>query len=750
MTLLNNSTMSDSLVLFPSDDEESEANYETKQYDNFSSLLKGVPPPSSITIAKFTVDEMLQKYQENKGSYGFGTELQNLDDTSLKRNPDHFLNYMNSSQLSENIASLMQKVQERYIQLETMSSCNIWFEATLQTCGSAKKRLRMRYAMGMSPGRRLSHLARRRQFFSSANLKRLANTDNIRQIEIRKNDSFRGERKKMNRTVEFDKLNSSKRALFQSPENGTPTKYGRTVSIERKIYSSDSEERRKLPLQEKSKVLKWLYQQNFESELPRKRLREECASHSNDRKRRCPRRSLNFADEEVCKSETSSVTSSNSEKRTAVTAGKISESHKNKLLWAVSVVLKESNIKRNDENFKSCASALFHICRKNFDEILSMDVASGTSDKILIYARRKIPDLLKELGIHPVASKKIDGVTERNEENAEAKENINQNNVEKSGDPKNFPELAFVFKTPMKVRRKRTAKSCQKASPTLARKKKGIRRWHSLESVVEIEIAVAEGLNSAKNLLVGDSCEDPRILPCSTPKNPITFTPVPSSVKDDSGSQTVLYPALCENRERDIPSDSFSSETEDGKEILNQDTELELGLKALSSSEDCSLIKIERTCESEDISEQCGPIDESSLMEREVEGDESTEQTALVEKDVTLEADSNSPVDEDTQPPISEVEKATYKPRKLVVKKSKPNWKVVRKDSEESESDELRLKMRLSHEWEIVARNSSCSDIGNNSECELNSSQVSSNNGEKDSSEVEESVHNSTDFETLP
>lgn len=92
---------------------------------------------------------------------------------------------MNSSQLSEKIASLMQKVQERYIQLETMSSCNIWFEATLQTCGSAKKRLRMRYAMGMSPGRRLSHLARRRQFFSSANLKLLANTDNIRQIEIR-------------------------------------------------------------------------------------------------------------------------------------------------------------------------------------------------------------------------------------------------------------------------------------------------------------------------------------------------------------------------------------------------------------------------------------------------------------------------------------------------------------------------------------------------------------------------------------
>lgn len=133
----------------------------------------------------------------------------------------------------------------------------------------------------------------------------------------------------MNRTVEFDKLNSSKRALFQSPENGTPTKYGRTVRLERKVYSSDSEEKRKLPLQEKSKVLKWLNQQNFESEFPRKRLREECTNLSNDRKRRCPRRSLNFADEEVCKSETSSVTSSNSEKKTVGAVGRMSESHKN-------------------------------------------------------------------------------------------------------------------------------------------------------------------------------------------------------------------------------------------------------------------------------------------------------------------------------------------------------------------------------------------------------------------------------------
>lgn len=420
----------------------------------------------------------------------------------------------------------------------------------------------------------------------------------------------------------------------------------------------------------------------------------------------------------------------------------------------MSVILKESNINRNDENFKSCASALFHLCRKNLDEILNSEVAGGTSDKILIYARRKIPDLLKDLGIQPVISKKIANV-ENNQENMEAKENINQNSVKPGGDSKD-PASGFVFKTPMKVCRKRTAKSCQKESPKLVRKKKKvIRKCRSLESLIENETVLVERLNGAEYVQCGNRIEGPRILPSSTPDNPVIFSPIPSSMNGDSGSKTVLYPALCENTEQGILSDSFSSETEDGKEILNQDAELELGLKIFTTSEEN---KIERACEPE---EQCGSIssnvEESSLTDNgtertTIEESENTEETKLMEQSMTLEAvDLSYPTVEELEVAPPEVEEGTYKPRKLLVKKSKSNWKVVRKDSEESDTDELRLKMRLSHEWEIVARNSSCSDLGNISECEGNSSQISNSNGEKDlCSEVEESVHNTMDFDTLP
>lgn len=61
---------------------------------------------------------------------------------------------------------------ERYIGAETQSTCNIWFSK--QPLGSAKKRsLLAKRENGQSPGKRLTHLARRRKTFSSANLQGL-------------------------------------------------------------------------------------------------------------------------------------------------------------------------------------------------------------------------------------------------------------------------------------------------------------------------------------------------------------------------------------------------------------------------------------------------------------------------------------------------------------------------------------------------------------------------------------------------
>lgn len=95
------------------------------------------------------------------------------------------LHSLNSSKVSEDAADLMQKVQGRYVQLETLSSCNIWFQSSIPLTASAKKRLRARPGFGISPGRRLSHLARRRQIFSSENLQQMANSESRRRIEIK-------------------------------------------------------------------------------------------------------------------------------------------------------------------------------------------------------------------------------------------------------------------------------------------------------------------------------------------------------------------------------------------------------------------------------------------------------------------------------------------------------------------------------------------------------------------------------------
>lgn len=75
--------------------------------------------------------------------------------------------------MSEEVESLSIRYKERYVGAETASCINaLYTKSPLQTA-SAKKRMRQQ-AWGHSPGRRLSHLARRRKAFSSANLSSVA------------------------------------------------------------------------------------------------------------------------------------------------------------------------------------------------------------------------------------------------------------------------------------------------------------------------------------------------------------------------------------------------------------------------------------------------------------------------------------------------------------------------------------------------------------------------------------------------
>lgn len=82
----------------------------------------------------------------------------------------------------EEFENLTVKLCERYIGAETQSTCNIWFSK--QPSGSARKRsLLIKRRNGQSPEKRLTHLAKRRRTFCSANLQGLGLTDK-RQLMI--------------------------------------------------------------------------------------------------------------------------------------------------------------------------------------------------------------------------------------------------------------------------------------------------------------------------------------------------------------------------------------------------------------------------------------------------------------------------------------------------------------------------------------------------------------------------------------
>lgn len=79
----------------------------------------------------------------------------------------HYGVHYNITKYSEQVESLAMRYGERYVGAETDTSVSI-HSGGLQSPSSASKRKALRLAQAKSPGRRLSHLARRRQTFCSA------------------------------------------------------------------------------------------------------------------------------------------------------------------------------------------------------------------------------------------------------------------------------------------------------------------------------------------------------------------------------------------------------------------------------------------------------------------------------------------------------------------------------------------------------------------------------------------------------
>nr|CAD7442571.1 unnamed protein product [Timema bartmani] len=235
--------------------------YEQSRLNRLQELLQGVPPPPSYTIPQLNVVEMLKQLKDNHElmvSYSsLGIKRKNTGKTighskylprtatfeeaitaswpESKQCFYHGISY-NTSVASEQFELLCQKLAERFVGNEMASSCNV-VQSSFQAGTSANHRKRR--STGQSPGRRLSHLARRRQIFSSANLMnrtagklQLSNLSHscgekrLIMVESRKNENKKNKTGRVSHTkhmLENDshslprKVAATKRALFKSP-----------------------------------------------------------------------------------------------------------------------------------------------------------------------------------------------------------------------------------------------------------------------------------------------------------------------------------------------------------------------------------------------------------------------------------------------------------------------------------------------------------------------------------------------------
>lgn len=167
---------------------------ETRLLKRMQRSLTGILPPPSVTASKLTISELLERYQTNVCLDREPIELTHdeslflpncsIEETQKLSWPDskHIQGLgvcYNRSKTTEKIELVALDLVERYVGCETVSS----YTTCVKSPQSSKKRALKSKAVMQSPGRRLSHLARRRAIFSSANLKQSVGATN-RQIVL--------------------------------------------------------------------------------------------------------------------------------------------------------------------------------------------------------------------------------------------------------------------------------------------------------------------------------------------------------------------------------------------------------------------------------------------------------------------------------------------------------------------------------------------------------------------------------------
>ncbi|XP_058797580.1 uncharacterized protein LOC131667860 [Phymastichus coffea] len=339
--------------------------------------------------------------------------------------------YYNRNRFVEDFENLRVKLCDRYIGNETQSTCNVWF--VKQAPNSVRKRgLLHKRNNGQSPSKRLSHLARRRRTFSSANLQGLGVAEkklvtiSVRKytgIMTRKGKSPRGKspRGKSPRSKTTPRSSTKKRQI----RNGTPRK--RVEFPKRALFQSPPTDKpgpsrlstpTTVTSNNPSKIKKALFPTPKKNEAADS---SQSLSYPDSRKRKSdeelenPRlkwpKSLSFDCTQNLESSSNKWNSTRLPMGTVLSKdgtpnygkSELSETHRKKLLWAVSQALRSKGIGMSHPQFKQYATALGRTVRKYMPDLENKNAPKkpgSTTDRMLKLAKRYVIVIVESKTAH--------------------------------------------------------------------------------------------------------------------------------------------------------------------------------------------------------------------------------------------------------------------------------------------------------------------------------------------------------------
>lgn len=324
----------------------------------------------------------------------------------------HYDVYYNVTTYSEKMEMLALRYGERYVGAETETSVNVYSGGN-QSPSSAHKRkaLRLKMAQAKSPGRRLSHLARRRQAFcSAATINEKAQAGTAKMVLIDKN--YFPHRKLINsaerKSPRLRRTPGKKTPSRKTPGKKTPAKTPKTRSggssrkkIMRRLLMDSDSMTRSQPTRETLKRALFVSPENRKSipstastSVPLQAMKSKRALFSSpdrsaetksadgtqsdhflkrkldalddqpENSRNKIAKSLSFGGDTIGSMPPHIMNRRASEVFTRRNSVELNETHKKKLLWAVSEALRVHGWRMSSAGFREKAEALARLTRR--------------------------------------------------------------------------------------------------------------------------------------------------------------------------------------------------------------------------------------------------------------------------------------------------------------------------------------------------------------------------------------------------